>query len=93
MPFQQAFSGSIEWLPDGSGFIVVKLLEPGASRREAWVVPVDGSAPRKLDLGIQNLLSAGVRVSPNGRNLAIVAGDSRDGEVQVFERLVPGARR
>ncbi len=92
-PFGQAFSGSIEWLPDSSGFIVVKLLEQGAGRREAWVVPVDGSEPRKLDLGIQNLLSPGVRVSPDGRSLAILAGDPRDDEVQVYERLVPGSRR
>jgi len=92
-PFGQAFSGSIEWLPDSSGFLVTKLMEEGAGRREVWMVPVDGSAPRKLDLGIQNLLSAGVRVSPDGRSLAIVAGDRRDREVQVYERLVAGSRR
>jgi hypothetical protein len=91
-PFSQAFSGSVEWLPDSSGVIVTKLAAPGGGRREAWLVPINGEAPRKLDLGVQNLLPAGVRLAPNGRSLAILAGDRRNREVQVLERVVPGSQ-
>jgi dipeptidyl aminopeptidase/acylaminoacyl peptidase len=92
-PFSQAFSGTIGWLPDSSAVIVVKLIEEGAGRREAWVVSLDGSEPRKLDLGLQNLLHTGLQLSPDGRRMAIMAGDRREREVQVLSGIVPRARR
>jgi hypothetical protein len=71
----------------------VKLIEEGAGRREAWVVPLDGSERRKLDLGLQNLLHTGLQLSPDGRRMAIMAGDRREREVQVLSGIVPRARR
>ena len=89
VPFAPAFSGSIEWLPDSSAVVVMQMLEPRAGQREAWLVPVDGGKPRRLDLGVQNILSDGLRIAPDGRTVAIMAGDRRNREVQVLEHIVP----
>lgn len=92
-PFPNAFAGAIEWLPDSSAVVVNRLTEARGSRYEAWIVPVNGGAPRKLALGLHNLLPGGVRISPSGRQIAILAGEPRDEEIQVFERIVPGSKK
>jgi Tol biopolymer transport system component len=92
-PFSRAFAGAPQWLPDNSGVIVTRYTDADLTRLEAWLVPADGAAPRKLDLGVQNLLPAGVRISPDGRHLLMMVGDRRDGEIQAIERIVPGPKR
>lgn len=92
-PFPNAFSGTIEWLPDSSAVVVNKLTEARGSRYEAWIVPVNGDAPRPIALGLHNLLPGGVRLTADGRQIAIMAGERRDEEIQVFERIVPGSKK
>jgi Tol biopolymer transport system component len=92
-PFRNAFSGTIEWLPDSSAVVVNKLTEAQGSRYEAWIVPLNGDAPRRVALGLHNLLPGGVRLPADGRQIAIMAGERRDEEIQVLERIVPGSKK
>jgi Tol biopolymer transport system component len=90
-PFAQAFTGPVEWLPDGTAVLVTRRTEAGGARFETWIVPIDGSTPRKVAGGPQNLIGD-VNLSPDGRRVAMLAGDRRNPEIRVFERVVPGAR-
>jgi hypothetical protein len=92
-PLSRAFNGPISWLPDGSALIVTRETAPGAGRLEPWLVPIDGSEPQRLDVGVQNIRPGGVRLSPDGRQLAVAVGDAPQGLIQIFERAVPGTGR
>ena len=91
-PFAQAFSGTIEWLPDSSAVLVTRRTEQGGSRFETYLVPLGNGAPRRLEGGPQNLLAAGLRLAPDGRRVAMLAGDVRPDELQIFERIIPSPR-
>jgi len=56
---------TIEWSPDGSSILTMKLL----ADRQVWIaiVPVDGSAPRVLDLGMP--AQDAVWLPPNGAEI------------------------
>jgi Tol biopolymer transport system component len=90
--FPMAFAGPIDWLPDSSALVVGKFVDPKVRRIELWLVPVNGEAPRKLEVPVQNLLP-GSRLSPDGKHLLLLIGDNREREVQVLERVAAGAGR
>lgn len=71
--------------PDGRGLLVQKGLSSGGS--ELLLVPVGGGQPRKLD-GRINSLPAQIRIHPDGRQIAWVAGQSKQ-EVWVLENFLP----
>jgi hypothetical protein len=58
------------------------------NRRELWLFPVEGGEPRKMDLAIDRNTSP-LRVHPDGRQLAYVAGETRY-EVVALENYLPG---
>lgn len=65
---------SIEWTRDSQRLVFTQT-EAGAS--STWVLPLDGRAPIQIDRAISNPNSNVLRIHPDGRRLAFVAGESR----------------
>jgi hypothetical protein len=77
-----------QWAPDGRSFITVKFFRNGRSN-ERWRVPVDGSAPKKLD-------GRGFSLQPGGNEIAFTVseqGPPQSQEVWVLENSLPPATR
>jgi hypothetical protein len=54
-----------------------------------WLVPASGGAPRKLDIDTRTwLIDSGMRLHPNGRQLAHFSGQETR-EVWALENIVP----
>ena len=71
--------GGLSWTPDSQAVIVVNstgdLFEP----KDLWLVPVTGGSARKLDIDIRGWKAGGIRLHPNGKQIAFFSGaDSRE---------------
>jgi Tol biopolymer transport system component len=68
------YEDGLQWMPDGRAVIVTVR---GAARNafELWWIPVDGRQPRRLDIGVDNLINNAIAVHPDGRQVAFLAGD------------------
>jgi Tol biopolymer transport system component len=79
------------WTPDSGAVIVVASVADATGERtdpkELWLVPVDGTAARRLDIDIRDWKpSRGIRLHPDGRHIAFFTGtDTR--EVRVLEMV------
>jgi Tol biopolymer transport system component len=83
-------SMSPAWTPDGGALIVAKVLMHGTPSSELWRVPIDGSAPRKLDIDVENWTGDGFRLSPDGRRIAFVATAGKQRlEIWAVENFLP----
>ena len=59
---------------------------------ELWLIPLDGSAPRKLDVDLSAAVDGQlgkIRLSPDGKQLAYVVGKSYQTETWVLENFLP----
>ncbi len=74
----------IEWMPDGHSILYSSYEPQGDGEVRTWLAPVDGSEARPLELAAGQRFI--VRVHPDGRRIAFMAGESR-GEVWVMEGL------
>jgi len=79
------------WMPDGRAVIVDKVLNDSGTEREFWLVPITGGQHRKIDVGTTTGLGPMVRVHPDGRQIAFVAGENKQ-EVWVLENFLPPAK-
>jgi Tol biopolymer transport system component len=80
------------WLPDSRGVAILKMPDGDGIRGtpELWLVPIEGGTPRRMDLQMAaetNLM----RVHPDGRRLAYVAGETKY-EVLVLENFLPAGK-
>jgi len=82
----------LSWTPDGNGLLVVKAGERDESM-ELWLISIKEDTARKLDIDVSDwTVGNGVRLSPNGRQLAFFTGrPSR--EAWVLEDLLSGFNR
>jgi len=81
------------WTPDGQGLLARKMLTADGTKSELWVVPINGTAPRKLDFDANRIASfaAGkMRLHPDGRQFAFVSGSTTP-EVWTLEHFLPAA--
>lgn len=74
------------WTPDGRS-LVFSTIEPEVDNRRwtTWVVPAEGGEVRPLEL-MEGLDARGMKLHPDGRRLAFMAGERR-GELWVMEGL------
>jgi Tol biopolymer transport system component len=79
----EALSSYIAWTPDGRGVVVPVRGEGGFA---PLFVPLSGETPRKLDLETSG---TGLRIHPDGRQVAFTSPDSREGELWVLENFLP----
>jgi Tol biopolymer transport system component len=83
---------SMPWTPDGRAILVRKMTDPKGVTSELWLVPIDGSAPKKLDFDANHVAAyAQGRISlhPDGGRLAYVAGTKSNIEVWVLDNFLP----
>ena len=86
--------GPVVWTPDGRSLIVAQTL---SSHLGLWLVPIDGSTARRLDLdyaswieGGQGPLDEGFNLSPDGRSIVFPMGKN-SAEVWALENILPAA--
>jgi len=93
VPVELAQGGRrVVWTPDSRALLVLKV---PPERRELWLVPIDGSAPRNLGIEVHDASgSIPVSIRPDGRRIAFVAGDSSPSwsEIWTIENVLPEAR-
>jgi Tol biopolymer transport system component len=79
------------WTPDGRALLVAKSLDAEFRQTELWLVPIDGSAPRRLAIEGDRLdPTGGFRLSPDGRRLAYVGQSGPPGnEIRALENILP----
>jgi Tol biopolymer transport system component len=67
-----------EWTPDGNAVLVLRALDGTPTRKELWLVPIDGRAARKLDTNVDGWFfgPSGVRLSPDGTRITFLSGTS-----------------
>lgn len=82
--------GGIAWSRDGQSLLVVRTStrQPRAGQDELWRVPIDGGRPQPLGPGGMELRD--LRLHPDGRQVAFVAGEYH-AEVWVMENFLPSA--
>jgi Tol biopolymer transport system component len=77
------------WMPDSRALLVVKA---PPERQELWVVPIDGSAPRRLGIDVHdNSGQIPYSLRPDGRQIAFVAGDAAPSwsAIWMIENVLP----
>ena len=92
---------NVTWTPDSQAIIVVKIIgktgtellsrnfrEDEIRSSELWLVPVGDGEARKLDIDIAGWKSYGIRLHPNGRQIAFIAGKQSQ-EVWSLENFLP----
>jgi Tol biopolymer transport system component len=72
------------WTPDSKHLVSARNRE---NVGELWLVPVDGSAPRRIHFPRMGALQS-VRMNPDGKTVAFVAGGS-ESQLWVAEHLLP----
>jgi Tol biopolymer transport system component len=80
--------GGMTWTPDSRAVVAMK---GSRDRKELWLVPVDGGPARKLDIDVSGWREDGIRLHPNGREIAFFAG-GRSEEIWALENFLPGPR-
>jgi Tol biopolymer transport system component len=68
--------GDIQWTPDSRAIIttVATTLHEEGNEQELWWMPVDGRAPRQIDVGTTLIGENRIAVHPGGGQIAFVAG-------------------
>ncbi|MBI3490199.1 MAG: PD40 domain-containing protein [Acidobacteria bacterium] len=81
-------ASSFAWTRDGVSLIIARTSgrNPQAAQADLWRVPVDGSKPERLGLTMTE--PTDLRLHPDGKQLAYVAGAYR-AEVWVLENFLP----
>jgi Tol biopolymer transport system component len=87
-----AYVNGLEWTPDGRAIAVSTRASGDQDPADpvVWTVPIKGADARRLQL-VEHLDSRFLRLHPDGRRVAFMAGEAR-GEVWVMEGLgTPGS--
>ena len=75
------------WSPDGRWLIFLRRVTKDPDpRSEIWRIPVGGGAPERLGLSMTGLTSQ--TISPDGRRMAFIGGESHD-ELWVMTNILP----
>ena len=75
----------VEWTPDSRNLLIAG----SDPEPHLWLVPVNGGSPRKLDIDTSTWLTGqGIRLSPNGRQIAFFTGRAAR-EVWALENVIP----
>jgi Tol biopolymer transport system component len=82
-------SRTIQWTPDGRYILFVKQANEKAPC-ELWRIPAEGGQAQNLGVAMEELDE--LRVHPDGRRLAFMAGKKDAGEVWVMENFLPAAQ-
>jgi Tol biopolymer transport system component len=85
-----AFRG-FDWTADGQALLVADVGDD-VKARSLWLMPIDGRAPRKLDIDVSDwAVILGIRLSPNGKQIAFFTGRDAQ-ELWALENVVPSTK-
>jgi Tol biopolymer transport system component len=79
----EVFLTNLAWGPGGRSLLVQKNAADGA---QLWSIPIDGGERRRLDLSVWNAI--GMRVHPDGRQVAYLDGENKF-EIMALENFLP----
>ena len=79
--------GGLSWTPDSQAMIVVNVTADHFETKDLWLVPVSGANARKLDIDIRGWKSGGIRLHPDGKQIAFFTGQDLR-EVWAVENLL-----
>ena len=85
------FAG-ITWAPDSQSVVIVNNTGEKNSSKDLWLVGVAGGQARRLDVDIRSWKNNGIRLHPNGHQIAFFTGDDAR-EVWALESVAPRASR
>jgi Tol biopolymer transport system component len=80
----ELFPSCLTWTADGRALVAIKSI---GERKELWLLPLEGQ-PRKLEIDISEWHDEGIRLSPDGKQIAFLSGD-RGEEVWALESFLP----
>ena len=84
--------GGMSWTPDSQALIAMKVFGDWGkeTKKELWLVPIDGREARKLDIDISDWSLGGreIRLHPNGSQIAFFAGNQSE-EIWSLENFLP----
>ncbi|MCA1650748.1 MAG: hypothetical protein LC753_10880 [Acidobacteria bacterium] len=66
--------GGMSWTPDSQAVIVVNATGDRFEPKDLWLVPVTGGKARKLDIDIRGWKALGIRLQPDGKQIAFFTG-------------------
>ena len=61
-------------MPDSRALVANVAGASAGSPRELWLIPLEGS-PRRLDAGLENIVESSISIHPDGRQIAVLAGE------------------
>jgi Tol biopolymer transport system component len=77
-PGTQAFNhyGDLQWTPDSRAIIttVATKMHAAGNEQGIWWIPIDGRAPRRIDVGTTQIGENPIAIHPDGTRIAFVAG-------------------
>ena len=70
-----------DWTPDGRGLLIREGVSTDEGQSRLWLVPIDGTKPRELDINLENwpFGPSGYSLSPDGKHIAFVAVAGKPG--------------
>jgi Tol biopolymer transport system component len=78
-------AAAMDWLPDGKHLLMRRVGKSGA---ELWKIAVDGGNAERIDTGGAMAEFGNIRVSPDGRSIAFIAGRTTS-EIWEMENFLP----
>jgi Tol biopolymer transport system component len=81
---------SLIWTPDSRAVVIFRPGDTPGDNGALWVVPLDGSSPRKLAIDLPlGQGRGGAALHPDGRRIAFVVGAARSSEIRLLEDFLP----
>jgi len=81
---------SLIWTPDSRAVVIFRPGDTPSDNGALWVVPLDGSSPRKLAIDLPlGQGRGGAALHPDGKRIAFVVGAARSSEIRLLEDFLP----
>jgi hypothetical protein len=80
---------SLIWTPDSRAVVIFRPGDTPSDNGALWVVPLDGSSPRRLAIDLPLGRGGGAALHPDGQRIAFVVGAARSSEIRLLEDFLP----
>ena len=81
----ERFENRLQWTSNGEAVVAIKTQNDG-KQEEVWIIPVNGSSARKLNIDANTLIGSDIHLDPQGKQIAFFTGKSLS-EVWVLENI------
>jgi Tol biopolymer transport system component len=83
---------ALPWTPEGDAILIRVMFDSDGSKSELWSLPVNGDAPRKINVNTTGWLAYApgkIRLNADGKTLAYVTGKTGGYEAWTLENVLP----